>query len=189
MDDDFAAWFTREILVHEAALTRYIKHFWAARGEIADIRQEVYAKVLEAAERQRPTQPKSFLYATAKNLLIDRARRHRIVPIDLLQEPDIKNVLVDELTPERTTSGLQQLVRLTEAFERLAARRRQVLWMRKVEDVSQKEIARQLGIAEATVEAHLVRAMRDLTKLFYGSEETETDQPRTTVQHETKHGQ
>jgi RNA polymerase sigma-70 factor (ECF subfamily) len=84
---------------------------------------------------------------------------------------------------------LQQLLRLTEAFEKLATRRRQVLWMRKVEDIPQKEIAQKLGIAESTVEAHLVRAMRDLTKLFYGSEEAQDDQPRTKVQHETKHGQ
>jgi len=192
MDDDFAAWFAREILAHEAALTRYIKHSWAARGEIADIRQEVYAKVLEAAERQRPTQPKAFLYATARNLLIDRARKHRVVPIDRLQETDTQNVLIDTITPERNATGLQQLLHLTQAFEKLPARRREVLWMRKIEDMSQKEIASRLGVTEATVEAHLIRAMRHLTDLFYGNEkagaggELQTHPDATEVHHDPK---
>lgn len=189
MTEDFANWFTREILAHEAALTRFISQAWLSRNEVHDIRQEVYVKVLEAAERQRPQAPKSFLFATARNLLIDRARRHRIVPIDLLQDLDSLTVLIDDVTPERATGGLQQLVRLTRSFEKLPERAREVVWLRKVEDLSQKEIAARLNIAEGTVEAHLVRGMRLLSQLFHDeSSEGESTRGKGTAERESKHG-
>lgn len=189
MTEDFENWFTREILAHEAALTRFISNTWIARNEVSDIRQDVYIRVLEAAEHQRPQAPKAFLFATARNLLIDRARRHRIVPIDLLQDIDALNVLVDNLTPERTATGLQQLLRLTDAFERLPDRAREVVWLRRIENLPQKEIAQRLNIAVATVEAHLVRGMRQLTRDYY-NEETEGAQQRGAGKHEqgSKHG-
>jgi RNA polymerase sigma factor (sigma-70 family) len=190
MDEEIANWFAREILPHEAALSRFIHHTWHSRHEVADLRQEVYVKVLEAAERVRPVSPKAFLFATARNLLIDRGRRNRIVPIDLLQDVDSLNVLIDEVSPERVASGLQQLLRLTEAFERLPDRCREVVWMRKIQDMSQREIAERLGITEATVEAHLVRGMRFLTHYFYGGEasDEEFESGGKDRQHESKHG-
>jgi hypothetical protein len=45
------------------------------------------------------------------------------------------------ITPVRTVTGLQHLLRLTEAFEQLPDRCREVVWMRKIEDVPQKVIA------------------------------------------------
>jgi RNA polymerase sigma factor (sigma-70 family) len=137
---------------------------------VQDLRQEIYISVLEAAERSRPLSPRLFLFTCAKNLLIDRARRSRIVRIDLLQSFDGLDVLVDEASPERCTGGLQQLKRLVDAFEKLPERCREVVWMKKIDGLSQKEIASSLGIAEGTVEAHMVRGMRLLTGLFHGAE-------------------
>ena len=171
MDEALADWFVREILAHEAALTRYIARAWRNAADVQDLRQEVYIKVLEAAEHSRPALPRFFLFTVAKNLLTDRARRNRIVPIDLLQDCDSLNVLIDEISPERRASCFQQLDRLVAAFEQLPDRCREAVWLRKIEDVSQKEIAGRMGVTEGTVEAHLVRGMRLLTKLFY----SETD--------------
>ena len=170
MDETIEHWFVREILAHEAALTRYIARAHRTSADVQDLRQEIYIKVLEAAEKSRPTSPRYFLFTCAKHLLIDHARRSRIVRIDLLQDCDGLNVLVDEVSPERSTGSFQQLQRLLDAFEQLPDRCREVVWLRKIEDLPQKDIAGRLGIAEATVEAHLVRGMRLLTGLFYATE-------------------
>jgi RNA polymerase sigma-70 factor (ECF subfamily) len=168
MDVALEDWFAREILSHEAALTRYIAHVWANPSDVQDLRQEVYTKVLEAAEKARPLAPRFFMFTLAKNLMIDRARRNRIVPIDLLQDVDSLNVLIDEVSPERRAGSFQQLAKLVEAFDRLPPRCREVVWLRKIEDVPQKTIAERLKIAEGTVELHLVRGMKLLTQFFYG---------------------
>jgi RNA polymerase sigma-70 factor (ECF subfamily) len=188
MTEKFETWFAREILVHEAALMRFISRAWLARNEVRDICHEIYVRVLEAAEQHRPSAPKSFLFATARNLLIDRARRHRIVSIDLLQDMDALNVLVDEVTPERAADSLQQLGRLAQCFEKLPARAREVVWLRKVEDMPQKRIAQRLNIAEGTVEAHLVRGVRLLAQLFYadGSDDKRS-RHRRDARHEGTH--
>jgi RNA polymerase sigma-70 factor (ECF subfamily) len=74
-------WFEAEILRHEVALTRYLKRAWPNPADIADLRQEVYVRVYESAVHQVPGSPRAFLLTTARNLILDRVRRERIVSI------------------------------------------------------------------------------------------------------------
>lgn len=166
MRDPLDDWFVREVLPHEPALLRYLARAWPNPADIQDIRHDAYVRILEAADRLRPTAPKSLLFTTARNLMIDRARRNRIVPIDLRADLDSLNVLVDEVTPERQAGIRQQLVNVTRAINRLPAKCREVLWLRRVENLSQKEIAARLGVGESTVEKHLARASRLLAELL-----------------------
>jgi RNA polymerase sigma factor (sigma-70 family) len=168
MDDTLEEWFRREILPHEAALIRFLGRKWTRPQDVQDLRHDIYVRILEAAAERRPTSPRGFLLSVARNLLIDRARRDRVVSIDLLEDVDALNVLIDEVSPERATTGRQQVQRLSALFDRLPGRCREVVWMRRVEDLSQKEIASRLGIAEATVEKHLVRGIRLLADALYG---------------------
>jgi RNA polymerase sigma factor (sigma-70 family) len=166
MPDPIDDWFVREVLPHEPALMRYLARAWPNAGDIQDIRHDAYVRILEAAHRLRPTAPKSLLFTTARNLMIDRARRNRIVPIDLRADLDSLNVLVDEVTPERQASIREQLAGVTRAFNRLPPKCREALWLRRVENLSQREIAAKLGVGESTVEKHLARAARLLAGLL-----------------------
>ena len=105
MGDTLEEWFRQQILPHEAALVRFLRRKWVNSKDVEDIRHDIYVRVLEAAERERPNQPKAFLFSVAKNLLVDRARHDRIVAIDLLEDLDELNVLIDEVSPERRASG------------------------------------------------------------------------------------
>lgn len=167
MDGAFENWFQREILPHEAALVRFLSRKWVHPNEVQDIRHDIYVRVLEAAERKLPDSPRAFLFGVARKLLVDRVRRERIVAFDLLADVDSLNVLIDELSPERQAAGREQMHRLSTLFRRLPPRCRQVVWMRRIEDLPQKEIARRLGIAEATVEKHLMRGIGLLADALY----------------------
>ena len=172
MPESLKAWFAREILVHEAALVRYLNRKWRRREEVHDLRQEIYVRVFEAAAKAYPTSPKSFLFTTARNLMADRIRRGRIVSIDavgLLEavgDADVSNVLIDEMSPERRVGGREELKRLAQAFDSLPPRCREVVWLRRVEDLPQKEVARRLGISERTVECQVLKGMRWLADAF-----------------------
>ena len=72
MDEPLDSWFKREILAHEAALVRYLLRTWPNRQEAYDLRQDTYVRVYEAAAKSRPQAAKSFLFATARNLMADR---------------------------------------------------------------------------------------------------------------------
>lgn len=160
-------WFAEEILVHEDALLRYLVRC-GHREDAHDLRQDVYARVYQAAGRQLPTQPKSFLFATARHLLADRARRARVVSIEPMGDFEPSHVLVDDVSPERWCGGRQALMRLAEAFDRLPDRCREVVWLRRVEELSQRDVALRLGISEKTVEKHIAKGMRLLADHLFG---------------------
>jgi RNA polymerase sigma factor (sigma-70 family) len=167
MDEDLDRWFIREIVAHEAALMRYLKRCWSDRTEIHDIRQECYIRVYEAAAKSRPVSPKSFLFQTARHLMVDHLRHRRVVSIESVEDLEALNVSVDELSPERRLSGLQELRHLSHAFDQLPAKCREVVWLRKVQGLSQREVGAKLQIAETTVEKHMARGMTILAKFLF----------------------
>ena len=161
-------WFTDEILVHEEALLRYLRHACPGREEAHDLRQDIYARVYEAASAALPTQPKAFLFTTARNLLADRARRAKVVSIEPMGDFEPSHVLIDDVSPERWYGGRQALRHLTDALDQLPDRCREVVWLRRVEELSQKDVAARLGITEKTVEKHIAKGMRLLAELWFG---------------------
>jgi RNA polymerase sigma-70 factor (ECF subfamily) len=167
VDDLIEAWFCREVLPHEAGLMRFLgRRVGNVLAE--DIRHDIYVRVLESAEIQRPTSPKAFLFKTARNLLIDRARRDRIVSIESVEDLDGLNVLLDEASPERTVSGRQQLQKVSIILGRMSKKSRDVLLLRRIEGLSQREVAQRLSITEAAVEKHVYRALRTLANALFG---------------------
>jgi RNA polymerase sigma-70 factor (ECF subfamily) len=123
---------------------RYLTRRWPVRDEIHDLRQETYLRVYEAKER--PRSAKAFLFTTARHLLVDRMRRQRVVSFEPGWDLDGLNVLIDEISPERCAGADEELRALAVAFNHLPPRCKQVVWMRRVEDQSQKEVAARLGI-------------------------------------------
>ena len=160
-------WFAREVLVHEAALLRYLARVWPNRHDVHDLRQDIYIRVYEAARLSPPSSAKAFLFSTARNLLIDRVRRSRIVTIRSVGDFAELNVLTDEVTPERQMTAGQELAQLARAFRRLPPREREVIWLRRVDELPQKEVAQRLGISEKTVETHLRRAVQTMANSLY----------------------
>jgi RNA polymerase sigma-70 factor (ECF subfamily) len=128
---------------------------WPRHDEVADIRQEAYARVYESARQVLPRSPKAFLFATARHLMADRVRRERIVSIRASGDNEFLNVLVEEISPEQRVSAHQELARLAQAFNRLSVKCREVVWLKRVLELPQKEIAERLCLSEKTVEKHL----------------------------------
>jgi RNA polymerase sigma-70 factor (ECF subfamily) len=194
MDDSLDDWFKREILVHEAALVRFL-HRWPNRDEVHDLRQEVYVRVYEAAAKARPTSsPKTFLFQTARHLLIDRLRRSRIVSIEGVADLEGLNVLVDDVSPEQRVHARQELSLLARAFARLSPKCREVIWMRRVDQLSQREVASRLGITESSVEKHAIKGTRLLADAVFGRDTLATGgrevrgSREETVESEDAHG-
>ena len=171
MPTDLDDWFVHEILVHERALAQYLQRCWPHRDDLHDLRQEVYARVYEAAARNRPASPQAFLFTTARHLMADRARRARVVSIEPMGDFELSNVHgVDEVSPERWAGARQALKRLAEALDSLPDRCREAVWLRRVEELPQKDVAQRMGISGKTVEKHLAKGMRLIADHLYGGE-------------------
>ena len=188
METALDAWFVTEILAHEAALVQFLRHAWPHADEVSDLRQEIYVRVYEAAGKARPLQPKSFLFATARHLMTDRLRRGRIVSIEPAGDFESLNVLIDEVSPERRFGARQIVKRLAEAFDRLPDRCRQIVWLRRVEELPQKEVAARLGITEKAVEKQIAKGMRLLADYYHGTATPESDGARAPAGTRTERG-
>jgi len=180
MGDSLDAWFAREILVHEASLVQYLMRTWPTKeDEIHDLRQETYTRVYEAAAIERPRCAKSFLFATAQRLLAQRMARCQGGSFEVGRDLDDRNVLIDGISQEQPAGADEDLRSLAQALCILPPQCRQVVWMRRVEQKSQKEIAACLGISEATVKKHVANAMRRLADALFGCQFSEKPKAET----------
>jgi RNA polymerase sigma factor (sigma-70 family) len=170
MEEPLDNWFKREILAHEAMLLRYLMRVWPRKHEVQDLRQETYARVYEAAMTSRPVSPRAFLFTTAHHLMTDRVRHERIVSIEAVGDIEALNVLHDEISAEQLVSARQELKRLAAAMDRLPPRCREVMWLRRVEGLSQKETAERLGVSVKAIEQQVSKGGRLLAEYMLGED-------------------
>jgi RNA polymerase sigma factor (sigma-70 family) len=155
-------WFRSEILCHEKPFMQFLARLWPHRDELEDIRQESYSRVYQAALRARPEIPKAFLFATARHLLVDWRRRGKIVIFCGGANEAYQDTLVDQISPEQQILANIELAQLNRAILRLTPKCREVVWMRRVQGLSQREVAERLGVSEKMIEKHLHLGMRRL---------------------------
>lgn len=167
MEETLDTWFAREVLSHETAFCRFISRLWPDRDEQADFRQEAYARVFQAALKTRPESPRAFLFTTARHLIADRVRREQVLTIRPAGT-EFAEILVDEISPEQQVTAGVELAEVNRAFEQLSRRCREVLWLRRIQGLSQKEVASLLKISEKTVEKHMSVGARELARLTGG---------------------
>jgi RNA polymerase sigma factor (sigma-70 family) len=161
-------WFVREVLPLEADLMKYMLGIWRNRGDIADLRQDVYVNVLESAGKQFPKSAKPFVFAIARNVLVDRVRHARIVPIDAVSDLEAFAIPSDIPEPDRNIIARDELRRLQVAMDHLPPRCREAVILGRIEGLTGQEIAARMGISEATVSKHLATGMYALANVLYG---------------------
>ena len=164
---DLKAWFVREVLPLEASLVQFLRQSWRHSDEIADLRQDVYVRVYESASKQLPQSAKPFVFAIARNLVIDRLRRNRIVPIEGVADLEAIEIASDEPGPDRNAIARDELRRLKLALDRLPPRCREAVILKRVEKLTRPEIALRMGISEKTVNRHLADAAHLLADMLY----------------------
>ena len=175
--EEVRAWFIREVLPLEPALMQYLRRNWRRRDDIADLRNDIYVQVFEAALKKLPEKPQQFVVTTARNLLIDRLRRERIVAMKAMADLDALEGAADTPGPERVAIARDELRLLQRAMERLPRRTQEIIVMRRVEGLSRTEISVRLGISQETVSAHVTDGMRALTEMLFGAARDLRDKP------------
>lgn len=165
---ELRAWFVREVVPLEPELMKYLQHNWRNRSDIVDLRQEVYARVFDAARTQIPEKTRQFVFTTARNLLINRVLHEQVVPIEAVADLEALDIAKDTPDPERSVIAREELRRLQVALDALPPRCREAIVLRKIENMSIREIVQRMGVSENTVKMHLSNGVRALTEALYG---------------------
>jgi RNA polymerase sigma-70 factor (ECF subfamily) len=163
-DDDLNAWFVREVLPLERALSSYIRRNWRVPEDVLELRQDIYENVLIGARRTRPTNTRAYVYTVARNHLINNAKRARIVPIEAIADLDSINQDIDfaMFEAERTLTARDELRRAKEGIDKLPAKCREVILLQKVDGLTDREAAESLGVSIETVRRQIKLGMKAL---------------------------
>lgn len=161
-----AIWLARHVIPHEPALRAWLRKRRLAGLEIDDIVQETYARLIGAESVEGVRNPKTYAFQAAYSVMMTHVRRSRVIAFQTVSDIDQLGATADEPSPERRIADRDELQHLAEAIASLPARVRDVFILRRVEALSQREVAQRLGISESTVEKHMSRGFYLLTALF-----------------------
>ncbi len=147
----------------------YLSRFLKNIADVEDVVQETYARILNLSDSSSAAVGNwhAFLFASARNVALDRLRKARIVSLDTMLELD--RVEVPDPTPalDEKLNARQELTLLSAVIASLPDRCREVLTLRKLHGLSQREIAQRLGITESTVEKHVAYGVRLCTERMF----------------------
>lgn len=159
-DAEQVQWFAEQVQPHEAALKSYLRHTYPVVRDVDDVVQESYLRVW----RERGTRPvqfaKAFLFKVARHLAIDLARRRKIFPEESVGDFEQLHVIEERSEVVDTINRQEKSRLLAEAIDRLPTRCREIVILRKLHALPQREVALRLGLAEKTVESQLARGLK-----------------------------
>lgn len=189
MTDDGALkrWFIQEVLPLERDLMRFIARHCRNQDDVADIRQEVYERALTGSSTEALRSTRSYVFTIARNVLIDRARRAKIVSFEQVVDIDAVDWAHDAFAQDRHMTARDELRRAMLGLSQLPPRCREVVRLRKVEGFSIRETADQLGVSHHTIERQLTLGLRALANFMLGGEGRISRSPAAvTPLHETE---
>jgi RNA polymerase sigma factor (sigma-70 family) len=157
------AWVGREVIVHEASLRGWLRRTMSV-DDVEDIIQESYCRIASLTDVSHIRSGRAYLFTTARMLVLEKIRRSRVVSIDTAIEIEKIDPADDLPSPEQVTSGQQELRRVKRLIDALPERCRNVFRLRKIEGLSQREVAQALNLSEHTVENDVAKGLRLILK-------------------------
>jgi RNA polymerase sigma-70 factor (ECF subfamily) len=162
-------WFKTEILPLERALIAFLRRNWRNPEDLIDLRHDIYERVLAAAaETGLPQSPKAYLFVTARNHLVNQARRQQVVSFELVANIEDVDQEFDIFVTERHLNARDELRRVAAAMELLPARCREVVRLRRIHGLSVRQTATELNINLSTVEKEFTKGLRAITDYLLG---------------------
>jgi RNA polymerase sigma factor (sigma-70 family) len=171
---DIIAWVGSHVLPHESAVRVWLRRWTGREQDVDDVIQEAYCRLAAMQDITHVGNGRAYLFQTTRNIVLEEVRRSKIVRIDNLTDMGSLSI-VDETPPvDRIVGGARELQRVQELIERLPLKCRRVFVLRRIHGVSQREIARMLGITQAAVEKQAARGLKLIVTALEGDDLSET---------------
>ena len=166
------AWFKAGVLPHEASLRRFLRRTGAPDMDLDDLVSEALTRTYAAEDGRRITNGRSYLFTIARNLVFDAARRQKIVAFETVADLDALGLVDAQPSAEAVLTTRDELRVLQAAVDRLPPRAREVFLLRRVENLSQRQVGERLNLSVSTAEGHCPTAIAAPTKALHDSAPT-----------------
>jgi RNA polymerase sigma-70 factor (ECF subfamily) len=172
--NEVIGWVGRFILPHEPRLRAWLRAAFASI-DVDDVVQESYCRIAALSRVDHIDDPRQYLFRTARNVVLEQIRRSKVVSIETVSGfAELGEAMTeDAISPERVLAGRRSLERVEALISALPERARRVFRLRKIEGLSQREIATQMGISETIVENELTRGLRRILQSMTEEERAE----------------
>jgi len=154
-ETDRARWFVDVVLPHEKDLRNWLRHRFPSIRDVDDLVQEAFTRLMHAHNSGPIANPRAYLFVISRNLAIDQLRHSSHERPSGAVELDPFSIVDELISPPESIALKEELKLLIEAIQLLPKRCRQVMTLRKVYGLSQKEVAKQLDISVHTVETQI----------------------------------
>lgn len=161
---DIDRWFVEAVLPFATDYRAYARKLTGDEADAEDLVQEAYAKVLGLADWRQIEAPERFVFTIIRNLAFERFRRAKVVGIRQIGVLEMDSLPDPAPDAYAAASARQELDIVLAALQTLPAQCRKVLVLRKMHALSPGEIAVRMNLSVSTVEKHLAKGLRLLTK-------------------------
>lgn len=147
------------LISQRSVFVRMVKQIVGSRPEAEDVVQGLWIKLQGVEDERSIDNPQPYLVRLAINSAKThrmRAKRH-----DQAQQ-DAQELLLghaESFSPERVTIGRENVQHMEDVIRALPERTRDILFLNRIQGVSQQRIAMELGISTTSVERHMRRAL------------------------------
>ena len=163
-------WFKTVILPQEAALRGRLRRILPSTHELEDMVAEVLARAYATANWENVTTGRAYLFTIARNLIIDTARRNKVVSFETIADLEL---LQGDNNIEAQLHAREALRQVEAIVESLPAQCRRVFILRRIHERSMIEIAAEMSLSVSTVEKHLAKAIAIVMRAWAEREETD----------------
>ncbi|HKT78398.1 MAG TPA: sigma-70 family RNA polymerase sigma factor [Sphingobium sp.] len=163
-------WFKTVILPQEAALRGRLRRILPSTHELDDMVAEVMARAYATDNWENVTTGRAYLFTIARNLVIDTARRNKVVSFETIADLEL---LQGENNAEAQLHAREALRQIETIVESLPTQCRRVFILRRIHERSMQEIAAEMALSVSTVEKHLAKAIALVMRAWAEREETD----------------
>lgn len=142
---------------HNGWLNGWLRARLGNSSDAADLAQDTFVRVLMARNAEAIREPRTYLSAIARALLIDKFRR-RAVEQAYLETLALRPDAVD-ISPETRLQILETLAAVDAMLDDLGERTRRIFLAVQLEGLSYVATAQRLGVSVTTAKKHMINAM------------------------------
>lgn len=151
----------KAFLENERLIRCVVARYRPKPEDVEELTQETFLKCFAAEQKQEISDPKRFLFRSARNIAISETRRHRNKTTDYLADSALLDVRVDEaqIDPETQLNSRQKLFLLAKAVGSLPEDDQRILMMRKMEHLKFRQIAANMSMSVSAVQKRATHAL------------------------------
>ncbi|MFJ9449222.1 sigma-70 family RNA polymerase sigma factor [Herbaspirillum sp. NPDC101397] len=145
---------------HHGWLYGWLRKKLGCAHNAADVAQDTFMRIIASRDALLGVQePRAYLTATAKRLMLDRARRQVIEQSYLAELALTMEQAEGYPSPEEILLAVEALEQISAALQAVAAKARDAFLLHYLEGQTQAEVALALGVSTRMVGKYLVQVL------------------------------